>query len=412
MDQAVQGLCHQFEENLYFYLDGELEQDEQELFHQHVLSCAHCRQLEADAREMEQELKMGLDSRPPADSWEKFQARLASEESLDVDIQLPESPRTSRWVAFGALGLATAAGLVFILKEKPASESLEIAVAEVVQEERSLVAFNPSEGSPELQMEEATTSSLKDEVFQPRRSAQLQTEKMGSFERNETALRMKIEATEEDLQEKDLPELSEIVVDAKALDRMITVASAFSIDYLPVTNQEYQRFVDATGHKAPFHWGGPSHSQVDPAGLQPVTYISWDDARSFCEWEGKRLPSVSEWEYAAQGNTSRPYPWGGEFSKKMANTRESGLGLVNVGSFSGNISPVGVRDMLGNVREWTRDEPAADTILPTQRGRLKIMKGASFTDPASTASVLSQYTGDREAILGNAGVRCALSAKK
>lgn len=406
MDQAVQGLCHRFEENLYFYLDGELEQDEQEQFHQHVLSCASCRQLEAEAREMEQELKLGLDLRPPANSWEKFQSRLASEESLDVDIQLPESPKTSRWMVLGTLGLATAAGLLFTLKEKPAP--VETVQVEVAREERSLVVFNPSGG----EQAKKPSQGIQEAVFQPSRSASLQVEKLGSFERNESALQMKIEATESDLQEEDLPELSEIVVDAKALDRMVTVASAFSIDYLPVTNQEYQRFVDATGHKTPFHWGGPNHSQVDPEGLQPVTYISWEDARSFCEWEGKRLPSISEWEYAARGNTSRPYPWGGEFSKKLANTRESGLGLVNVGSFSGNISPVGVRDMLGNVREWTMDEPAEDTILPTQRGRLKIMKGASFTDPASTASVLSQYTGDREAILGNAGVRCALNAKK
>jgi formylglycine-generating enzyme required for sulfatase activity len=82
--------------------------------------------------------------------------------------------------------------------------------------------------------------------------------------------------------------------------------NGFLIDKHPVTNQEYKMFVDVAGHRRPPHWASGTYAleQAD----HPVTNISWPDAKAFCDWVGKRLPTEGEWEKATVGQT---YPWGG-----------------------------------------------------------------------------------------------------
>jgi len=87
-----------------------------------------------------------------------------------------------------------------------------------------------------------------------------------------------------------------------------------------------------------------------------VVVVSWDDAKAYCEWAGKRLPTEEEWQQACQGTDGREYPWGSSFGSGNANIRGSGDGYdktAPVGSFSGGASPYGAMDMSGNVWEWT-----------------------------------------------------------
>lgn len=70
------------------------------------------------------------------------------------------------------------------------------------------------------------------------------------------------------------------------------------LDPAEVTHREYQEFILATGRAAPDHWDG----MVFPAGAaeEPVTLVTWYDAREYCAWRGKRLPRQDEWQQACQ----------------------------------------------------------------------------------------------------------------
>ena len=88
----------------------------------------------------------------------------------------------------------------------------------------------------------------------------------------------------------------------------------FFIDKYPVTNADFKKFLDAT-HYHPKDdlnflkdWKDGSY----PGGWanKPVTWVSLEDAREYAKWAGKRLPHEWEWQYAAQGNDGRTFPWG------------------------------------------------------------------------------------------------------
>ena len=133
----------------------------------------------------------------------------------------------------------------------------------------------------------------------------------------------------------------------------------FQIARVPITNAQYQLFVEQTSHQAPRHWqeGRPPKDE----GSHPVTYVSWHEAMAYCEWlgqvTGKRitLPSEAQWEKASHGaKDQRAYPWGDVFEAAKCNSYELGLGSTSpAGIFTEGASPYGVLDMAGNVWEWT-----------------------------------------------------------
>ena len=132
--------------------------------------------------------------------------------------------------------------------------------------------------------------------------------------------------------------------------------NAFYMDVTEVTNAVYQRFLDATGHRAPESWDDPAFNAPD----QPVIGVAWLDAAAYAQWAGKRLPTEAEWEYAARGGQAgMRYPWGDEITREDANYKGKGGkdiwdGPAPVGSFSKN--GYGLYDMGGNVWEWCADE--------------------------------------------------------
>ena len=149
--------------------------------------------------------------------------------------------------------------------------------------------------------------------------------------------------------------------------------AAFLLDRTEVTNGAYEECV-AAGTCAPHD---PKSARVngfgDDAGFrapdQPVNAISWDDARSYCAFRGKRLPREAEWEKAARGTDARTFPWGAD-----APTPDHAVfGVARtaaVGTHPDGAGPFGHLDLAGNVWEWTADiyDPYAYRRAHADRG--------------------------------------------
>ena len=127
--------------------------------------------------------------------------------------------------------------------------------------------------------------------------------------------------------------------------------AAFYMDITEVTNDAYARFMAATGHRPPVHWGG---TRRPPEGLEnhPVAHVSWHDAVAFCAWAfDRRLPTEAEWEKAARGTDARNYPWGNDWDAEAANVASGHTSPV--GSHPKGAGPYGHQDLVGNLWEWT-----------------------------------------------------------
>lgn len=194
----------------------------------------------------------------------------------------------------------------------------------------------------------------------------------------------------------------------------------FLLGVQPVTNAQYARFVQDTGHRSPAIYelplvvkaggldrerafrqvGGPYvWDQGHPASERadhPVTLVRYDDATAYCAWlsavTGKafRLPTEAEWEKAARGGAeSKRYPWGDRLDRNMANfladpALKSTHGTTPCRSYPAN--PFGLFDMAGNVWEWVYDwyDPryyrtsGARNPNGPSSGHLRLLRGGSW----------------------------------
>ncbi len=135
----------------------------------------------------------------------------------------------------------------------------------------------------------------------------------------------------------------------------------------PVTQAQYAVFLLTTGHEPPEAWGG----QIPPPGRReyPAEWVSWQDAVRYCRWLADltdrlyRLPTEAEWEKGARGSDGRVYPWGDEWQPRQCNNAEAGEGDIGpVGAYAGDVSPYGLVDMAGNVREWCSTQVEANLL--------------------------------------------------
>jgi formylglycine-generating enzyme required for sulfatase activity len=193
----------------------------------------------------------------------------------------------------------------------------------------------------------------------------------------------------------------------------------FDLGIHPVTNEEYSRFIRATGHPspaigdlptvvppgwqqsfrelaAPFVWtnGSPPSARA----RHPVTLVTFDDAKAYCVWlrastgEPFRLPTEAEWEKAARGGLERQrFPWGNEIDSSRANylpdpdlkPRHS---TQEVAGYAAN--GYEVFEMAGNVWQWVSDWYAPDYYALGQylnppgpeTGQLRIVRGGSWVN--------------------------------
>ena len=195
---------------------------------------------------------------------------------------------------------------------------------------------------------------------------------------------------------------------------------AFWIDQTEVTNAMYAKCEDAGVCDPPSQTNSSTRdsyygdSEFDD---YPVIYVSWDDAKSYCEWVNRRLPTEAEWEKAARGENAFIYPWGNNKpNTKLANYDRSVGDTTKAGSYPDGASPYGALDMAGNVQEWVNDWYDAypgNTVGSSDFGtRYKVLRGGEWSD--NSLSMPSYVRGNRASLSyvggDRSGFRCAMDA--
>jgi formylglycine-generating enzyme required for sulfatase activity len=139
---------------------------------------------------------------------------------------------------------------------------------------------------------------------------------------------------------------------------------SYLIDKYEVSNKEYGGFMRTANHPAPAYWDDPRLNRPE----QPVVGMNWYEAKAYCEYQGKRLPTEAEWEKAARGPHANLYPWGNEFDSRRANYGRDHDATMPVDFYPEGVSYYGAYNMAGNVFEWV-----SDWYDPHYYGRLETM---------------------------------------
>ena len=149
----------------------------------------------------------------------------------------------------------------------------------------------------------------------------------------------------------------------------------------------------------------------------PVIGVSWYQAEYFCEWIEARLPTEVEWEKAARGEFGNIYPWGFDAPScdllNMHGCSEE-PGPVAVGSYPGGVSPYGIYDMSGNVRDWVFDWYAPDTYKSISlynpagpdEGKLKVVRGGGWKDFEENLRTSARAAYPPDSTHDDVGFRC------
>jgi len=246
--------------------------------------------------------------------------------------------------------------------------------------------------------------------------------------------------------------------------------STYWISRYPVTNAQYQAFVDDGGYTDKWRvcwqdgWEWKEKAKINgprkfggafDAPNHPVVGVSWYEATAFCQWltkkthplapsllrrEGEssarplfgeeralggefliRLPTEAEWEKAARGTDGRRYPWGNEkIDPNRASYNKTGLGTTNaVGCFPGGTSPYGCEDMAGNVWEWCLDVWHDDYKDAPQDGKAwvegkdidkRLVRGGAYWDDPGDLRCADRYWDRRDVRDDVGGVRLVWAA--
>jgi formylglycine-generating enzyme required for sulfatase activity len=180
---------------------------------------------------------------------------------------------------------------------------------------------------------------------------------------------------------------------------------AFSMARYPITNSQFQAFIDAEDGYGKLDWWQPEWLEagwVDPETPRPSHWtepnapresVTWHQAVAFCRWldhrwreQGRldagqqiRLPTEWEWQQAAtEGDPDRTYPWGPDWQPQRLNVERS-IGRTTVaGLYPNGQSPCGALDMSGNVWEWCLNKYEKVEEVDIGGGDVRVLRGGSW----------------------------------
>lgn len=215
-------------------------------------------------------------------------------------------------------------------------------------------------------------------------------------------LRLTPALAEENTGEMVYVEEGEFIMGIRATPHKVYLSSYY-IDIYEVPNFRYNDFVRQNNQKRDsLYRNNPKFNLPH----QPVVGVSWYDAQTFCQREGKRLPTEAEWEKAASWDSEKRkkyyHPWGDVFDEARLNFLDNWIGqTAPIGSFEAGKSPYGVYDMAGNVWEWTAD------WYDGQKAEKRVIRGGSWgTEAAYTTTIFRGFM-EPEYRFSTIGFRCA-----
>ncbi len=241
-------------------------------------------------------------------------------------------------------------------------------------------------------------------------------------------------------------------LDDEKPEHTVTIPYDYRISRYPVTQAQYQAFVDDGGYTekwfacwtvdgwqwrekekrtAPRSYGLPFYLPN-----HPIVGVTWYEAVAFCNWLTVRLrartsevltiklPSEAEWEKAARAEfdpktlkvleTFRVYPWGNEADPDKANYNKTGIGATSaVSCFPGGASPCGAMDMAGNVWEWCSSEykpypyqadDGREDLM--ELNDIKVLRGSGWISDGDYVSVSFRNNGGSNTQYYDIGYRC------
>jgi formylglycine-generating enzyme required for sulfatase activity len=207
--------------------------------------------------------------------------------------------------------------------------------------------------------------------------------------------------------------------------RVITL-SAYFIDRTEVTVAAYGRCVELGRCQAPpYESGAARFARAD----FPVSLVTWDDARRYCEFRGARLPTEAEFERAARGTRARTYPWGDLYNSHFANHGRLGWDrtsdtdgfaeLAKVGSLPWGATPEGIADLAGNVAEWVSDRyqspydlaDTADPRGPSDNRLPRVVRGGGYESGAAWLRGAARTPVAEDTRSPSIGFRCVRSER-